>query len=403
VARTGLAATPLAERIVWLDVLRGAALFGIAQINFPSFASGALPITALYAAHASLQLQLLAAFLLFFVSAKFYPIFAFLFGYGHFLQRRRLERQGIEPGPVLFRRYLALFALGVVHGSCFFFGDILTIYGLAGGVLLLSNRTGQGDSKTQVLTWAGLAGVMAIVSLALEPPAPANVHQSWVEMLNQEVAQIRGGHLIDALTARAQLYLVMQFQEITTFLPQVLMFMSAGIWASERGVLQHPERHRELFKRCIAIGLLVGVPVNLALVAAELEIVNQLAAPLALAEALDDTAFFLSLVYLGALGLYIAGRPEPNRLAQCLAAMGRLALSNYLVQSLVMMLLWYWTGPGIDGKGVVPAMAILALLVCLVQALVSVHWLKHYRQGPMEALWRRFTYARVTGRVTEKL
>ena len=402
-ARPVITATPPEERIVWLDVLRGAALFGIAQINFPSFASGALPITALYPAHASSTLQLLAAALLFFVSAKFYPIFAFLFGYGHALQRQRLMSQGIDATPVLYRRYLALLGVGVVHGSLLFFGDILTIYALAGGVLLLSFRQGSRDASSQVLTWAGLSAVIGVVSMTLEPNAPIDVHQSWQALQRAEVDLIRSRDLIDVVTSRAELYVVMQAQAIASFLPEVLMFMSAGIWAAEQGVLRRPELHQELFRRCIGFGLLVGAPVNLVLVAAEFEIVNQVAAPVGLAEAADDLAFFLSLAYLGAFGLYIArGRPPP-RVFGWLAAMGRLALTNYLIQSLVMMLSWYRFGPDIERLGVVPGMALLALLVCLLQAIASVLWLKHYRQGPMEALWRRFTYAKLAGRSTLKV
>jgi uncharacterized protein len=399
VADSVVTATPQAERIVWLDVLRGAALFGIAQINFPSFASGALPITALYPADASPMLQTFAAMLLFFVSAKFYPIFAFLFGYGHWLQRERLNASGNHAEAVLQRRYLVLLGLGMLHGAGLFFGDILTIYAIAGLVLLLQHRYGRRDTRSQVLNWAGISAALAIVSLLFQDTAPADVHLSWVQLLGHEAEALHTGDFASVLGDRALLYGVMQLQDLASFLPQVLMFMSAGLWAGEARVLQQAGQHLALFRRCIAIGVLVGVPVNLALVIAESEIVLQVAAPLALAETLNDLAFFLSLAYLGLFGIYVARARVPATWLLFFAAMGRLSLTNYLTQSLVMMLLWYRFSDHLTAFGVVPAMALCGFVTCVAQGFGSLLWLKHFQQGPAEALWRRLTYTSVAAGV----
>jgi uncharacterized protein len=385
------------ERIVWLDVLRGLALFGIAQINFPSFATGAAPMSALFQAHVEGGPRLLHVGLTFLIETKFYPVFAFLFGYGHALQRRALRAAGRAAEPVLKRRYLALLVLGVFHGLVLFFGDILTMYALAGFVLLLYQDHTPEKAQAAVGRWAAVSVLLMLVAALAQPDFPPDVHASWVEMHQQDVKQLARGDWLDIATLRALTYLQSQLYQLGSFLPQVLMFMSAGIWAAERGVLAEPRLHRRLFWRLIAIGLLVGVPVNATLALLQSGVVDETSAPLRSIDLLEDIGFTLSLFYLGVFGL-IAAALEPSvhgTVVRWLAALGRLALTNYLTQSLVMMGLWYLAFDRIERFGAAEAMAVLALLTCLLQMLWSQWYMRTHRQGPFEAAWRRFTYKRI--------
>ena len=127
-----------------IDALRGFALLGIVQINLQAWVVGSQPFAAVLNEGASRLDHIAWLATSFLITAKFYPIFAFLFGYGFCLQWQALSARGEDPAPVLIRRHIFLLALGVVHGSLLFFGDILTIYALAG--LILEGRIRNGET-----------------------------------------------------------------------------------------------------------------------------------------------------------------------------------------------------------------------------------------------------------------
>ncbi len=382
------------QRIIWLDVLRGAALFGIAQINFPSFAAGQLPVSSLYDAPPSRLDELLYGAITLLVTAKFYPVFAFLFGYGHALQRRRLACLGVDVETILMRRYGALLLFGVVHGSLLFFGDILTMYAIAGIILLAESRSNRAGSPSALLRWGAVSLVMTALYCVGLPHFPASVHADWVRMHASEV-ELMASSWSSIAADRCTLYLVGQLQQVATFLPELLLFMNAGVWACERGVLQQPRAHKALFARCLLVGVALGLPINLALMVCELGILNQRAAPVALISVLDNLAFILSLAYLGLFGLYAAREHATlPKTVLWLAALGRMALTNYVVQSFVMMAAWYLCWRQINALGAPGALAALALLVCLLQTCWAVRQTRLERQGPFEARWRSISYGR---------
>ena len=383
------------QRIVWLDVLRGASLFGIAQINFPSFAAGQLSVSSLYSAHAPLSWHMLYGAITLLITAKFYPIFAFLFGYGHALQRERLMRRGRNVRATLMRRYGALLLFGMAHGSLLFFGDILTIYALAGMLLLAESRRDGPGSSEALLRWSVISVALTAVWAAGVTDYPASIHADWVSMHSDDLSLLASHNWRSIAGGRASLYVSAQLEQIVTFLPELMLFMNAGAWACQRGVLQQPQLHRPLFKRCVMLGVVLGVPVNVTLMLLELKILDERGAPVALCAVLDNLAFFLSLGYLGLLGLYAAASADKKAaLVGWLAALGRVALTNYVVQSLAMMAIWYLCWRQVTLFGAPLVMASLALLVCLMQMLWALRQARLGRQGPLEAIWRRITYGR---------
>jgi uncharacterized protein len=392
------------QRIVWLDVLRGASLFGIAQINFPSFAAGQLPVSSLYGEQAPLSWHMLYGAITLLITAKFYPIFAFLFGYGHALQRERLLRQGFNVQATLMRRYGALLLFGMAHGSLLFFGDILTMYALAGMLLLAeSGRHGPGSNEA-LLRWAVISVALGAIWGVGLAHYPASIHADWVRMHNDDLLLLAGHDWRSIAAGRASLYLSAQLEQLASFLPELMLFMNAGAWACRHGVLQQPQLHRALFKRCVLLGVVIGLPVNVTLMLLELKILDEGGAPVAVCAVLDNLAFFLSVGYLGLLGLYAAASPTSSTdkragLVAGLAALGRVALTNYVVQSLAMMAIWYLCWHQVSLFGAPLVMASLALLVCLMQMLWALRHTRLGRQGPLETIWRRITYAHAPGSI----
>jgi len=380
------AARPDGRRLVLIDALRGFALFGVLQINLQAAVVGMAPFAAVLRGATPLDhaLWLVMSVL---VTAKFYPIFAFLFGYGYQMQRQALMRRGVPAAPLLARRYGFLLALGVAHGSLLFFGDILTLYGIAGFVLLATLRPERILLARQLRVWltASLFVVLLIGILAWGP-TPALVIEPW------------------SLRQRAVDYLQLLVIELPLFLPQIVLYFVLGAMAARIGLLRHPGLHARLWRRLLRLGLWVGLPVSLAFallkwlpvglgvdrpwVEAAGSVANQLCALLSPA---------IVAMFVTGAGRALRGPATAwsARAVHALAATGRLALSNYLLQSVLMLVFLQATG---WSRSIgFAALAGFGAAVWLLQVLLSAWWLRHWRMGPVEALWRCFTWAR-TGR-----
>jgi uncharacterized protein len=371
------ASAPGKTRVVWLDVLRGLALFGIAQINFPSFAAGNLPTLVLFDGAPDAASRSLFALVEFAIAAKFYPLFAFLFGYGHVIQRRNLNALGILPETILYRRYAALLVLGAIHGTLLFFGDILTLYAICGMILTFSFRARLPFSQL-TLMFAVISVLELTLAYAQDGATP--VLATLIASHHDELGQLAQGRLADVMVLRANAYVASLLTQLAVFLPQLLMLMCAGALAAERQLFEHALAHRRIFGLMLAIGEHAGVLWNLSDLCA-------------------DAAFVLTLAVIGALGRCAARAPQPlPRPLIWLASTGQMALTNYLVQSLLMVFIWYSSAPWLSRHHPFALLWTMSLAVCALQVVWSHHRVKSGKQGPFEALWRRYTYAPLRAR-----
>lgn len=396
-------ATPVGEgeRIHAMDALRGIALLGILIVNMGAF-KGLSTIDLFPSKESLTQFADQAAFwlieALFFT--KFYPIFAFLFGLGFALQMERLQARALSPTGIMLRRLFALLVMGVLHGLFIWTGDVLFMYALSGMLLLLFRNL----SPRAVLSWViGLWGIQAFLCGScggltlwmgamsdMSASGRANFLETYLEQGRQAYAQ---GSYWQAQQFRFIEWLVMMVNAIF-FAPNVLMMFLLGLYFGKLGVFARLEEHRRLLSWMAGIGLTVGLALN-ALVATG--IVNAIRAE-------DDFRLYgwlffsvvvgplLSLGYIGAFGLLWASLPALQRLLTPIAAAGRMALTNYLTQSVVCTLLFYGYGLGLHGKvGIAQGMG-LSLLIWAVQVVLSTLWLACFQYGPMEWLWRSLTY-----------
>src|SRR5579862_7662965 len=139
------------ERILYIDILRGMALFGILAANMRGFNAPESVygnIKVLFHGRADLIAQ---AFIDIFIQGKFVTLFSFLFGLGFAVQLTRAEARGTKFMSFYPRRLAALALFGLIHGILIWWGDILLTYALAGSLLLLFQKRAQ---KT-LLWWAG--------------------------------------------------------------------------------------------------------------------------------------------------------------------------------------------------------------------------------------------------------
>jgi len=381
-------------RLLQLDVLRGIAVFGILLVNVWGFAWGTLSLR-----YGTLPAQppVLDQLVIFGVAAlaqfKFYPVFAYLFGAGFALQTRSLQRRlgSWEQAQAAYRRRLRwLLAFGLLHGFCIWSGDVLTSYAVAGMLVLplAGARLGRVRNRAWLVAGGFLLFMCLLIPVGQQGGAP-DTAQDLHSFAARYATYTQGGAWAVA-RLRANDFLVSLLYAIV-MLPHIIVLFLLGILSVRLGWLTQPQRHERLWRRVRAVGLGVGLPFSLLAAGA---IAWQVADPY---QTVFDTALFevglfaggplLAAGYVAALMLAAPGMLR--RLGAWLAPVGRMALSNYLLQSVLGT--WLLQGPGLGwGATLRPAgMLGLAVIIMAGQVVLSRYWLRHFRQGPMEALWRR--------------
>jgi uncharacterized protein len=393
--------TPISsrERIEILDVLRGLALFGIITANMRAFNSP----QAAYFDH-SLMWQgvgdrIAQGFIDLFVTGKFVTLFSLLFGIGFAVQMERADARGVASRLFYVRRLIVLLIIGLAHGFLLWWGDILAPYALMGGLLLLFRKRSQGT----ILIWAVIfyawpmmlmGAAMAAHSAGVAIPKPP--HPTPEEL--QRVIQIfANGTYAEMLRVRVK---EMAFNGIALvfFYPRVLGLFLFGLWVWRAGIIRNLAQYEPVLRRCRNWGLVVGLVGNAA-VLAMFEIwrpnpteFTREGFVVGIAGSIAIPA--LSLFY--ASSVILLSREETwRRVLHPFGAIGRTALSNYLLQSVICTTLYNSWGFGLFGKVGPLAGLIPTILIYSAQVPLSSWWTARFSFGPMEWIWRTLTYGRL--------
>jgi uncharacterized protein len=396
---------PPAERVELLDALRGFALLGILVINLAAFSGwpfiSAAHQAALPTAAVDHQVHFLSTLL---VEGKFYSLFSLLFGIGFAVQMLRAQERGIDFAPRFRRRLWVLLGIGMVHLCFFWYGDILVLYALLGFLLIPVRRFG--DRPLLIAAAALILAPIAVhtailLSGGVLPGAPlrdlartVDAHFGFeAEDFPSLLGRI-GWVEFFQLNLAGPLYRFATFLDTSRALKVFGMFL-IGFVAARRAIFRDVAAHRALLRRVLAWGLALGLAVNVAWAWITLVV-----SPRSLSwPALAETAGYalgvapLALAYAAAFAL-LWQRPRWRRHLQRLAPAGRMALTNYLVQTAFGIGLFYGVGLGLTGKLGPTFVVPLAVVVFVTQVRISALWLRHCRYGPAEWLWRSLTYAR---------
>jgi uncharacterized protein len=396
-----------AERLAAVDTLRGFALFGVLLVNMALF-SGPLYVLMMdrpwWTSPADRVAELLVRT---FAEGKFYTLFSFLFGLGMAIQMQRVEARGVRFARLYVRRLLVLLAIGLCHGLLLWYGDILTVYALLGFVLLLFRRRA---GKT-ILIWALVVYCLPLIAVSswtamaelgrLFPESAVQMHETFIRLERETVEWAQYSLQVYGSGSFGQIFrhrLDNQRDILwgTLFmLPVVLAMFLLGLYAGRRRLLHEPEAHLPLLRRLAVWGLPFGVLCNAGF-AASFEWSSRVEPSWA---SLAGYILYLigttplSFGYAAAIVLLVQRETWRRRLSP-LAAVGRMALTNYLLQTLICTTLFYSYGLAWFGK-VGPALGVLlTVAIYLAQIPFSVWWLRHFRFGPLEWLWRSLTYLR---------
>ncbi|GAA0711929.1 DUF418 domain-containing protein [Dactylosporangium roseum] len=387
VAETGRTHKP-AGRLMLLDVLRGVAILGTLATNVwifthPAAEYGVLIDTADMAALADNPFETAFRFL---ANGKFLAMLTILFGVGLAIQHRSaLRRDGRWPGRYP-RRAALLFIEGTAHFLLVFAFDVLMGYAVA--AIVVAWLLARSARVQAVVMWVsgGLHLALMLLGTAVLLAAPAPVTEA-----DPRLARLfTDGSYLDQVRFRMDNALFLRAEPIITFGLLVFLFL-LGVRLFRAGAFDAGATGRRIRRRMLVLGLGAGLPLNLAttLGGADLFLVDRYVVPP-----------LVTLGYLGLIGTLLDRLARPGPVTAGLTAVGRTALSCYVLQNLACAAICYgW------GLGLAAALAdarpwwIFGLWAGAsgVLALAASLWLRRFRQGPLEALQRRLLNAGTAG------
>lgn len=390
----------LQERIEILDVLRGLAVCGILIGNMQWFSGyGMMPPS--LAKQNPMADQVTHFLVHFFVEGKFYSIFSFLFGFGFALQIARAETRGDTKASLFKRRLFWLLVIGLAHAYLLWAGDILSVYAAMGFVLILFRRKTDGA----LLKWACALLLLPVLTYLLiyilfvvfVPPATlAKLGAAQIDFWNEAVKRVQHSSYLQIITGYNLQYILGRYASLILEmrLPKILAMFLLGLYAYRRRFFQDLSAHKLFIRRVLIYGLVLGVVGNIAF--ATLAGGAEAALPPSPAGVVGVIGYAFGVPALAfffiALVATLWQKAAWRRLLAFLAPVGRMALTNYLLQTIVCLSLFYGYGFGQFGRVGATTATLIALAIFLLQILMSALWLNYFSYGPMEWIWRQLTY-----------
>ena len=389
----GIGPTTERQRYMLLDVLRGLALMGIALANFPEFGLWTFLSSEEQMAMPSAGVDEVVRFMQYLlVDGKFYTIFSLLFGIGFSLILARHGRG------LFVRRMLLLVGIGFLHLMFIWSGDILLLYAVGG--LLLTLFVGLSDRHLAVLALSlvlipvGLDALTEFRGMDFAGP----FYRTWwtVAGANGIYEDNFATWLRDAQSYREMFAFLEQgaCERLWEFveghrLPKVVGLFILGYLVGKHRLYA---RLQELpLKRLFRPLLLMALPLSLLYAWSAVS-----GHPWG--RTVHSLLYAVSVIPLAAvyvIGVCLAYQSRPDAAVfRWLAAPGRMALTNYILQSLAGIMLFYGLGFGLGTSFGLLHIELTALAVFFLQVLLSGLWLRHFRFGPLEWLWRLLTYGR---------
>ncbi|MGJ8680039.1 DUF418 domain-containing protein [Paraglaciecola sp.] len=400
---------PEKERFESIDALRGFALLGLLTMNFLTFS---MPFSAYinplaYMPDASLNMTIFSLTHVF-ADQKFMGIFSLLFGASVLLVIQSAQRKGQTGAKLHYVRNIWLIVFGLLHAIFLWDGDILFIYGVCALFVYLFRHL---PAILLLVLGVGIY-LSSILYFVNGSEAIAKLDQNsfdWLmgywapnsEAIAKEIGIYQGSYLeqlqnrlgTDESEENAGQDLFMLGLLLDGFSRSFGM-MLIGMAAYKTGVLTGKKSER--FYRIMSIlGLVVGTPiVSLGLY---MSWANGFSATYGLFEGRIPNhiaSLFMVAGYVGAIHLIVL-KKQFVKLQSHLAAVGKLALTNYLAQSVIGSVVFYGWGLGLYGEVSRAQVFLIIPVVWLVQISFSVLWLRYFNYGPVEWVWRSLTYFRL--------
>ena len=369
--------TTLKNRLPLLDVYRGFAMIGVLIGNIAIFSGFVfIPFERLDQMHLSGINQILYRITMIVISGKFYPILMLLFGAGLFIQFQKRQNAGFLIFSV--RRLIILLLIGCVH-LFFWAGDVVSNYAIY-ALLFIPLRNF--NAKNYLFLAIGLFLVHLSSLYAIPYLGLPKYNYMNISIFN--LPDITPVDLIDTVrhdgfkglqtVTLGQLSFLYSGERIIRITFSSLMMFAAGAWLIGSGFMLNQIHKIKYLVSFFAIGC-IGTYLYY-YVWPGFKIIDNL---------------FLSLAYLSAIAM-IFRTNAGKRILSSLIPLGRMALTTYIMQSIICIVIFYGVGFGLFAKVSLYAVYLIAILILVLQLQFSKIWLRYYNYGPLEGLWRKLSY-----------
>ena len=377
-------ATPLTEkkRLTWIDTARGFAIFGIFMVNVPAFNAPYFLYGGEEVFQSSTVDQVIQTIIDIFFQASFYTLFSFLFGFGIQIIVENIQKRQQPVNKLLFRRLVILIGFGLIHAFFIWHGDILLTYGIIGMFLFLFFKR----ADRTLIVWAlSLLIIPTLLFTGLLYVMRDQLGGYNLAAIQQAIESYQSGNLVEVWQQNFRdwtysngifTYIILVFNLLPLFL--------LGMVTARRKWLHDVEKNHTFLEKAwlISFILFIGIKAGVYLWGNPTWL-----------SMLQDTIggsasaiFYLTsitLIYRSSFG---------EKLLQPFTYVGKMSLSNYIFQSIVCFTLFYSAGFGLYGT-ISPLGSIgIVFAVYLVQIFLSQLYMKRYRFGPLEWVWRRLMY-----------
>ncbi len=391
-----------------LDALRGFAVLGILLDNIFGFSGYGLLSQAQREAMPTWPADgIIGLFETAFIRGKFYSLFSLLFGIGFSIILVRNERRGTNPLKIFYRRLAVLLFIGTVHLLFMWDGDILMLYALLGMLLPLFRKCKDRTLLIYAVALIASPIFIDIIKVLLQTRADGFLHRvaASIDAKNNfptDPAAI--ANFVYAPSAGWKEFRIWQDPAFfyrfaylieSNRLPKVLGMFLVGFYAGRKMMYARPEVNISRFKKLRKWGFIIGIPANIAVAFFQFDN-KEIPHP----AGLFDTVFYaigvvpLSLAYVSTICLFWIKTKGKNVFA-ALAPAGRMALTNYLLHTVVCITIFYGIGFGLGAKIGPSIFWPMAFVIYGVQVIASDWWLRYFHYGPVEWIWRQLTYGKV--------
>lgn len=394
------------NRIIYLDILRGMAILFIFIANIYTFSGwNFLPDVAKAQFDGAQLNSIIKQLTVVFIDGKWYSIFSILFGIGFAIQYENAKSRNISFVSFFSKRMLGLLFFGFLHLFFLWVGDILALYALLGFVLILFRNV----TSRKLLIWAGVLMFLPVVHLlimvGLDDFYPLGLMElATTYFTNNGIPIVMNNGELD-LYAFSQIWLdgdsFEQFSTITFGMPwircmnlllegrifKVLACFLIGLWAGREIIHNELLKNRVLLKKILFYGFLIGIPMNILLAYSKTQ-------PEGVWTIVNYTSYAFGVIplacaYSALVALLVL---KGHNYLLKLAPVGQMALSNYIFHTIISTTIYYGIGFGYAFDTSLWLVIVIALIIFALQIVFSTYWLRHFRFGPLEWLWRMMTY-----------
>jgi uncharacterized protein len=374
------------DRTTIVDVLRGFALFGVLLGNFSGMLTNNTPDEIINSISTSAD-HVLDYLHTIFIEHKFMTLFSILFGYGFGVIMERLEKKGMNTTSFFLRRMFWLFVFGCIN-LALWNGDILHVYAIAGLFLLFFKRS---SDRFIILSSAFFMLILPFI-LRCYQHFYLNYHLNYAALQKSYYETIKYGSLKDVAVLNYKaypsewIYTTVEWRDLSETLGRFLL----GYYVLRQQILTRLTDHYPLIKKiwkiCLVIGI-AGIPVRW------LADNNMLPGKFWF-NPLFSIVIIATTLFYGTSIIRLFQKRRLRALMEMFRNLGRMTLTNYLVQTLVYLIIFYHIGFGLLGEWPLRYIWPASFLLYFLQGVFSKWWFTIFLYGPVEWIWRQLTYQR---------